>query len=191
MNVPARMKGKTRGKSGTTQEPSEVEEPSVQIKSQKSLSPLFPLPRRILAPTDFSECSLQAVEYAVELAKALGARLILLHIAEPLHAEGLLQVSPAAEDMNQNLLDKSRERLAAIGRSRAVHCPPEQILVRLGHAYSEITDTANALGADLIVLGAHGIPPLKPEFLGSTAERVIRKAGCPVVIVREQASERH
>jgi nucleotide-binding universal stress UspA family protein len=137
-------------------------------------------------PTDFSQCSLQAVEYAAELARALGSKLILLHVAEPsIYAEHLLQVSPAADDLNQNLVEKSRERLQAIGRGKTADCAPDQVLVRLGHAHSEITDTAKALGADLIVLGTHGNSSLTHESLGSTAERVVRQAFCPVLTVRE------
>jgi nucleotide-binding universal stress UspA family protein len=138
-------------------------------------------------PTDFSECSLSALEYGAELARALGARLILLHVAEPaVYAENLLTVSPASEDVNQSLLKKSRERLEAIGRDKITHCAPEQILVRLGHAHSEITDSAEALGADLIVLGTHGNTPLKHGFLGSTSECVVRQASCPVITVPEK-----
>ena len=185
------MKGKPRTKPATPQEPAKDAEgllpqpkPATPGTASSSL-----VPKRILVPTDFSECSLRALEYGAELAMALGARLILLHVAEPaVYAENFLAVSPASEDVNQSLLKKSMERLVAIGRDQIAHCAPEQILVRLGHAHSEITDSAEALGADLIVLGTHGNPLLKHGVLGSTAERVVRQASCPVITVREKSA---
>jgi universal stress protein A len=57
-------------------------------------------------------------------------------------------------------------------------------LSRMGRAHSEIPDTAKALGADLIVMGTHGYTGLKHMLLGSTAERVVRQAPCPVLTVR-------
>ena len=113
------MKGKTRGKSATTHEPTEGEEVS-SLRTSWGL-----IPRRILVPSDFSECSLRALQYAAELAKALEAKLILLHVAEPaIYAGSLLQVSADTEDVNQNLLDKSRERFTGgselCGRGRVI-----------------------------------------------------------------------
>jgi nucleotide-binding universal stress UspA family protein len=55
----------------------------------------------------------------------------------------------------------------------------------MGHAYSEIPDTAKAMGADLIVIATHGYTGLKHVLLGSTAERVVRHAPCPVLTVRQ------
>jgi nucleotide-binding universal stress UspA family protein len=183
------MKGKTRGRPAATHELADGFEAALpQPKPLTSASERSGLvPKRILVPTDFSECSLRAVEYAADLARALGARLILLHVAEPaMYGQNPLDVSPASEDVNQNLINKCRERLAAVIDARIAHCAPDQFLVRLGHAHSEITDTAVALGADLIVLGTHGNIPSKPEFLGSSAERVVRHAGCPVLTVRQE-----
>ena len=68
--------------------------------------------------------------------------------------------------------------------------PPEnvrgQALVRLGQPHREITEAAKELHVDLIVLATHGYTGLKHAFLGSTAERVVRHAPCPVLTVRER-----
>ena len=77
------------------------------------------------------------------------------------------------------------ERLEGLNRKRIVQRVPTETLVRIGHAHSEIADTAKALAADLIVLGTHGYTGLKHALLGSTAERVLRHAPCPVVTVRQ------
>jgi nucleotide-binding universal stress UspA family protein len=63
-----------------------------------------------------------------------------------------------------------------------------EILVRIGHAHSEIPDTASALNVDLIVMGTHGYAGLKHVLLGSTTERVVRHAACPVLTVRLPAT---
>jgi nucleotide-binding universal stress UspA family protein len=77
-----------------------------------------------------------------------------------------------------------QERLGDLLKKRAGHRGGTEILVRIGRATSEIPDTAKALGVDLIILGAQGESPLKSVPLGSTVERVLRQASCPVLSVR-------
>ena len=140
---------------------------------------------RILVPVDFSDCSLRALDYAIALAGQFNSKIILLHAVEPaVYPENYLVVSPALDETNQNLLQSARERLADLCHRRIGHRIPAESLVRMGHAHSEIPDTAKALGADLIVLGTHGYTGLKHALLGSTAERVVRQGPCPVLTVR-------
>ena len=141
--------------------------------------------KRILVPVDFSECSLKALEYASGFAGQLGARMTVLHVVEPaLHAGGYPAISPAFDPISQNLLEDGRDRLSEIGQKHIGHREGSDFLVRMGRAPSEILDTAKALGVDMIVLGTHGHSGLKHVLLGSTAERVLRQAACPVVTVR-------
>jgi nucleotide-binding universal stress UspA family protein len=65
----------------------------------------------------------------------------------------------------------------------------ERSLVRFGSAFAEITEAARTLKADLIILATHGHTGLKHVVLGSTAERVVRHASCPVLVVREKEHE--
>ncbi len=145
---------------------------------------------RILVPVDFSDCSLRALDYAIALAEPFGSRLILLHVVEPaVYPENYLVASPALDETNQNLLESARERLLELTQKRIGHRLPVETLVRMGRAHSEIPDTAQAMGADLIILGTHGYTGLKHVLLGSTAERVVRHGPCPVLTVRYSSPE--
>jgi nucleotide-binding universal stress UspA family protein len=140
--------------------------------------------KHILVPVDFSLSSIRALEYAMEFARQFGARLTLLHVVEPaLYPDSHLK-APVAEETNQNLLQAARERLEEFRVDKVREIVPAETLVRMGRAYSEIPDTAKALGADLVVVGTSGHPGLKQVVMGSTAERVVRNAPCPVLTVR-------
>lgn len=140
--------------------------------------------KRILVPIDFSNCSLRALNYALMLAEPFRATVILLHVLEP-GGFGLEYLTTPAEreDQLQLHLQAERQRLSSLHHKRIGHRLPSETLVRVGRAWSEIPDTAKALAADLIVLGAHGESSFKSSLLGSTAEGVVRHARCPVLTV--------
>jgi nucleotide-binding universal stress UspA family protein len=140
--------------------------------------------KKILVPVDFSQCSLNALDYAAGLAGQLEAKMTVLHVVEPaLHGDNYLAASSDFDQATQNLLESGRDRLNNVCRKHGPQTGSE-FLVRMGRAPSEILDTAKALGADMNVLGTHGHTALKHILLGSTAERVLRQASCPVVTVR-------
>ncbi len=144
--------------------------------------------KRILVPIDFSDYSARALDYALAFAEQFQAKLILLHVVEPtVYPENHMLVPPAMDEVNQGLVEAGRERLEGVSRKRIGHRVPVELLVRLGRAHSEITDTAKAVGADLIIIATHGYTGLKHVLLGSTAERVVRQAPCPVLTVRDPA----
>jgi nucleotide-binding universal stress UspA family protein len=162
--------------------------PEKSVQTAKTAAPPLNL-RRILVPLDFSDCSLHALDYALALAELFAAKLILLHVVEPaVYAENYLFAAPAMNETDQKLVEGGRERLAELSRKRIDHRADAETLVRMGHAHSEIPDTAKAVGADMIVLGTHGYTGLKHVLLGSTAERVVRHAPCPVLTVRHHAT---
>lgn len=139
--------------------------------------------RTILVPIDFSDCSVGAINYAMGLAELCQGRLILLHIVEPgLYPENFAAVQ-ALEETNRSQMETGNERLEELNRKIIGQRVPAETLVRLGRAPSEIPDTARALGADLIVIATHGHTGVKHVLLGSTAERVVRQAPCPVLTV--------
>lgn len=141
---------------------------------------------KILVPIDFSVCSLQALDYAMGFAERFKAVIVLLHVVEPtVHPDNYLNVAPALDESNQNLVEIGRERLEALAQERIAERLTAETLVRMGRAYSEIPDTAKALGADLIIIATHGYSGLKHVLLGSTTEKVIRTASCPVLTVRQ------
>ncbi len=133
---------------------------------------------KFLVPLDFSPCSIRGLDYALTLAEKFNAKLTLFHVVEP-------AAPPSLDSDNQNLLEISVERLNELARKHCIAGIPRiETLARLGHAHSEIPDTAKALGADLIVIATHGHNRLRQAMMGSTAERVTRTAPCPVLIIR-------
>jgi nucleotide-binding universal stress UspA family protein len=136
--------------------------------------------RSILVPVDFSKSSLKAVSYAVALARKYDAQLILLHVVERFHADLLIDTSGtqrAARASAHQLLN----RLVETTRKTWPRTDHE---LRSGHAVTVITALAKRTGADLIVVGTHGRTGLQRRFIGSVAERVVRHAHCPVLVVR-------
>ncbi len=154
----------------------------------------MPAIRRILCPVDFSEGSEQALRYAVELAKAVGASVTVLHAYEtPMQwvPAGIAYDAgePGAlfdlEHQKQALRDKLEETRANAGASGVeLHAT----LVE-GPAAQTITDQAGELQADMLVMSTHGRRGLDHLLLGSVAERVVRLAKCPVLTLRMQESE--
>lgn len=143
-----------------------------------SLLSIFAL-RKILVPVDFSECSGKALQYAIPLAKQFGAELTLVHVQHyPYEVVEAAMFHEAALRAEQNELDSLLQKLGKIVPSRSVF--------RMGKAADEIVEVARETGADLIVLSTHGRSGLAHVLLGSTAERVVRYAPCPVLIVREK-----
>jgi nucleotide-binding universal stress UspA family protein len=141
--------------------------------------------RHILAPTDFSEYSKQAVVSALELARKFGAKLTILHVVElpPYPVEGY--VPPA---VNATFLD-DLERQATQDLAQLV---PEAEsgnvevvrLVAVGSPYRKIIETAEAEQVDLIVMATAGRSGFSRLIMGSIAERVVRAATCPVLTIR-------
>jgi nucleotide-binding universal stress UspA family protein len=136
--------------------------------------------KRILAPTDFSEYSAEAIGYACELADKFDSELHLLHILE-VHASstpvfgGGLAFNPRVRE-SRAAAEKALESVAS-GRV-AVRATAE------GPTFLEILRYAKDNAIDLIVMGTHGRSGLAHVMLGSVAERVVRKAPCPVLTVR-------
>jgi len=140
--------------------------------------PSFTL-KQILVPVDFSECTEKALLYAVPFARQFDATLTLLHVVEPPYlpaSEMGVVVEVESKDDARKDLDALRVRLAA-----TVRC---QTMVRKGSAQIEIIDAAKELGSDLIILGSHGRTGVERLLMGSTVEKVVRRAGCPILIVR-------
>jgi nucleotide-binding universal stress UspA family protein len=142
--------------------------------------------KTILAPTDFSEGSLQAMRYAIGLSELLGARVVFLHVVEPpAYGVELTGTYPGiAPDVTKKLAEM-------------MHDWVEQVMVRgarvewhieMGSAFAEILAAVERYGANLIVMGTHGRTGLSHLLLGSVAARVVQHAPCPVLTVKAAAS---
>ena len=136
----------------------------------------LPKIRHVLLATDFSENSAKAFPWALALADAFGARLTLMHVVERLTRDTVKQLMAEAHTQ-LNVLARS----LVTGSERAPH-----LAVRFGRPFDEITRGARELDASLVVIATHGHTGLKRVYLGSVAERVVRHAHCPVLVVQSK-----
>ena len=143
--------------------------------------------RAILLPTDFSECAARAVPVAADMARLLGARIICLHVVEPVvPAVGWTPVAeplPVA-DVSERLEASATRELPKIARSAECAGLDVEDVVTHGEAASEIVRVARERRAGLIVISSHGRTGLGRILFGSTAESVVRHAHCPVLVVK-------
>jgi len=139
--------------------------------------------KRILVPLDFSKTAMNALHYALPFAQQFGASLHLVHIYEAPTFMAGYQALPIVIPDDQ-VMQKARIQLDLLAKSAAEWQVPVECFVRKGKAYQEIVDFAREQKIDLIIISTHGYTGLKHTLLGSTAERVVRHASCPVLIVR-------
>jgi nucleotide-binding universal stress UspA family protein len=138
---------------------------------------------RIVCATDFSATAEAAVAEAERLARSLGAELVLLHVAveAPLWREGVY--TPDVRKVFERQRQWAAETLAARVTDLLANGVQARTIVKSGVPWKEIVDTARAEDASFIVMGTHGRSGLDRMLLGSVAERVVRRAPCPVVTV--------
>jgi nucleotide-binding universal stress UspA family protein len=133
---------------------------------------------------DFSGPADSALRYAIALAGELGARLVLTHVFQvPSYAfpDAVVPVPPETVD---ELRRSCEARLGILCRHAAASGVTAEPLLVEGSAFVEIIRAARKVGSDLIVMGTHGRTGLRHALLGSVAEKVVRKAPCPVLVVR-------
>jgi nucleotide-binding universal stress UspA family protein len=140
--------------------------------------------QNILVPSDFSECSDAAVRYGLELARKFDATLHLLHVVQD-----PMTMPWAAEGFGIPMLEVVEQwQKEAEARLNAAIPPADRGRVRVSSAvaspYPEILRFAAQNGVDLIVMGTHGRGGVTHLLLGSIAEKVVRRAPCPVLTVR-------
>lgn len=140
--------------------------------------------KRILVPTDFSETSDAALNYAIDLALTFRARLFLVHVP------GETGVNFEADFPMVQFENATRERLETLVSPRDMITLRPEYALRLGTPADEIVRYAGSREIDLIVMGTHGRSGVAHMVMGSVAEKVVRTAPCPVVTVRhpERAS---
>lgn len=139
---------------------------------------------RILVPTDFSEHAGQAIAYAAAISQKFDAPLTVLHV----YASPVIPVPDGYVIVSATELADLRGRLAdglEKDKARAIAAGARDVDVVLaeGTAWEQIVNTATERGCDFIVMGTHGRTGLSHLILGSTAEKVVRKANCAVLTV--------
>jgi nucleotide-binding universal stress UspA family protein len=145
---------------------------------------------RILVPIDFSEHSRKALQYAIPFAEQFKASIDLLYVVEP-------TIYPADFSFGQvgfpNVEDELRQRGAEelkslIAKEIGKRVPAKQV-IRTGKAFYEIREYAREESVDLIIIATHGHSGVEHVLFGSTAEKVVRHAPCPVLVVRMSQKE--
>ena len=150
--------------------------------------PIFAL-KKILVPHDFSPPSRKAFKYAYRFAKEFGSHLILLHVLEPVSSRSFIEL-PGAPVFSEKELASAEKNLRVLLSSAEVGGLKEtRAALRTGIASHEIVEAAKDFDVDLIVIATHGYTGWKHFCIGSTAERVVRAAPCPVMVVREKEHE--
>jgi nucleotide-binding universal stress UspA family protein len=156
----------------------------VSRKRGKS-NPLSALFNRILVPIDFSEHSKRALKYAIPFARQFAASIDLIYVVEP-------TIYPADFSFGQvgfpNVEEELRKRGAAeldtLIRKEIAGKVKAKKVIRTGKPFYEIIQYAREEKMDLIIIATHGHTGVEQILFGSTAEKVVRKAPCPVLVVR-------
>lgn len=146
--------------------------------------------KRILCPVDFSEVSIFALDYGMSIAKECGASVTLLHVVEPIVAPADFSFGPLTNaEVEDQMAARALESLEELKAKSGL--PPERAAVRVerGRSFTEIVRVAREEKANLLVLATHGYTGITHALLGSTAEKVVRKAPCPVLTVKPEAHE--
>lgn len=153
--------------------------------------------KTILYSTDLSENSAHAFRHAISIAKTYDAKIHILHMMQEMDASVVSYVASVMGeerfagmelDHEQEMRDQIRERLDRFASDELAGHPEElarvaSITVHHGNAVAGILSEADSLDVDLIVMGTHGKGPMKYAFLGSVAEKVLRKTLRPVMII--------
>jgi nucleotide-binding universal stress UspA family protein len=142
---------------------------------------------KILVPTDFSAHADEAFRVAHMLAGTTGAEVVVFHIASPpaVVTEGGTLLADPARGEPANLWDRFQHVRSLDPQVRVTH----QVIVADRPSASHILDILDRLGCDLIVMGTHGRSWLKHRLFGSVTEEVVRRARCPVMVVKALAKE--
>jgi nucleotide-binding universal stress UspA family protein len=144
---------------------------------------MIPTITRILVATDFSATSEMAANYGAIVAARFGASLHVLHVLDDPLTTGVWSEIYVPDELRQRLVREASERLAAAaGRIAGSGATTELVT---GQAAPTIIECAARRKIDLIVMGTRGRSGMEHVLLGSVAERVLRHAPCPVVVVRK------
>jgi len=141
---------------------------------------------KILVPIDFSDYSKNALKYAAQFAKQFNAKIYLVYVVEPM-------IYPADFSMGQvaipstdiDLQKRGEDELNLLAKNFIDPSIIVETVIRTGKPFVEINDTATEKDVDIIIMATHGHTGVEHLLFGSTAEKVVRKAPCPVLTLRE------
>jgi len=147
---------------------------------------MIPDIKKILVPIDFSDYSKSALKYAVNLSKNFNAEMILIYVVEPvIYPPDFSMGQIAIPSVNTEWDERAKQELDKLAKAEIPSGVAVRTLIKTGKPFIEIIETAGELDIDLIIIATHGRTGVEHILFGSTAEKVVRKAPCPVLTLRE------
>jgi nucleotide-binding universal stress UspA family protein len=139
-----------------------------------------------VVPTDFSDYSMRALPYAVDLASRYNARLKVVFVNEPsLHVSDVAWVGVDERTVSDDHAREARRHLEKLVLEFVPADVPADAEILSGNAVDEIIRFSSDVNADLIIMATHGRSGVSHMLMGSTAEQVVRKAPCPVLTLKQ------
>jgi nucleotide-binding universal stress UspA family protein len=146
--------------------------------------------QRILVPIDFSDFSKNALKYAIPFAEQFRASIDLLYVVEPaIYPADFSFGQVGFPNVEEELRKRGTEELDLLVKREIKRRVPARFSVRTGKPFYEINQYAKEEDIDLIIIATHGHSGVEHILFGSTAEKVVRKAPCPVLVVRSGEKE--
>jgi len=142
--------------------------------------------KKVLVPIDFSDYSKSALRYAVNFAKSFNAEILLIYVVEPIiyppdFSMGQIAMPTIITDWD----NRAKEELDKLAKNEITNNGNVKTIIKTGKPFAEIIETAKEEDIDLIIIATHGHSGVEYILFGSTAEKVVRKAPCPVLTLRE------
>ena len=145
---------------------------------------------RILFPTDFSPCAKHALKYALSFATERGAKLYIMHVIPKLNIPvGTGGVTYPVSKIYDDMERESKEKIHHLIPKRFLEKIKVENIITRGTPYLEIIKAARKYDIDLITIATHGRTGISHVLLGSTTEKVVREAPCPVLCVKQPEHE--
>jgi nucleotide-binding universal stress UspA family protein len=143
---------------------------------------------KILVPVDFSDYSKSSLRYAVNFSKYFNAEISLIYVVEPvIYPPDFSMGQIAIPSVNAEWDQRAKEELDKLAKNEIPDDVKVKTIIKTGKPFLEIIETAEEENIDLIIIASHGRTGMEHILFGSTAEKVVRKAPCPVLTLREPA----
>jgi len=144
--------------------------------------------KHVLVPIDFSDYSKNSLKYAVKLVNSFKADLFLIYVVEPvIYPPDFSMGQIAIPSIDAEVDKRASEELNTLAKTEIPVDVKCKCIIKTGKPFLEIIETAKEENIDLIIIASHGHTGVEHILFGSTAEKVIRKARCPVLTFRDQA----
>ncbi|MDX9924461.1 MAG: universal stress protein [Ignavibacteriaceae bacterium] len=141
---------------------------------------------KVLVPIDFSEYSKNAFKYSVDFVKLFDAELFLIYVVEPIIYPADFSLGQVAiPSIDIDMQKKAEDELNSLAKQFIKNNLKYKVVIKTGKPFVEINEYAREQDIDMIIMATHGHTGVEHLLFGSTAEKVVRKAPCPVLTLRE------